>query len=61
MVISTAILLLREAYKANINLKNGIWRQHIGNLITDKTIGIIGCGNIGQDLVKLLKPFDVKS
>ncbi len=60
MVISTAILLLREAYKANIYLKKRNWKQHIGNLLSNKIVGIIGCGNIGKDLVTILKPFGCK-
>ena len=28
--------------------------------LSEKTIGIIGCGNVGKDLVSLLKPFKCK-
>ena len=29
-----------------------------GRLLTGRTIGIHGCGNIGKEVVRLLKPFD---
>ena len=32
----------------------------IGRLLSGKTIGIIGFGNIGSDLFELLKPFGCK-
>lgn len=57
LVLSLAILLLRKGAEANNEVKNGIWKQRIGNTLTGKTVGILGCGSIGQDLVSLLAPF----
>lgn len=57
LVISYAIALLRHIPKANHEVRQGTWRQHVGGEMSGRTIGIIGCGNIGKDLVKLLKPF----
>jgi len=57
LVISFAIALLRHIPICQKEFKNGKWFQHIGNNLTGRTIGIIGCGNIGKDLVKLLQPF----
>ena len=31
-----------------------------GENLSNKIVGIIGCGNVGKDLVKLLKPFNCK-
>ena len=52
-----AILMLRHIITANREVLTGTWRQHKGGLLSGRTIGIIGCGNIGKDLVKLLQPF----
>jgi len=57
LVISVAISLLRHVPKANNEVLRGLWRQHIGHQLSGKTVGIIGCGHIGKDLVQLLRPF----
>jgi phosphoglycerate dehydrogenase-like enzyme len=60
MVVSLAISLLRLIPNANNEVLNGKWRQHIGSLLTGTTIGIIGCGNIGKDLVEILINFNCR-
>lgn len=52
-------------YKKNIsihdhNLKNGIWKKKMGNLLYGSKVGIIGFGKIGKYLYKILKPFGVE-
>ncbi len=60
LTLSFAIALFHNAFIANNVVKDGQWRQITGNLITNKTIGIIGLGNVGKDLVQLLKPFSCR-
>ena len=60
LVISFAVALLHRAVFANSEVKNGHWYQVKGRQLSDCTFGIIGCGHIGKDLVKLLKPFNCK-
>jgi D-3-phosphoglycerate dehydrogenase len=43
---------------ANNEVKRGEWYQVKGRQLTGRTVGIIGCGHIGTDLVKLLAPYD---
>ena len=57
LVISFAISLLRHVPAAHREVLGGTWRQHIGASLSDKKVGIIGCGHIGKDLIQLLKPF----
>lgn len=40
-------------------LKQGIWEKDGGILCKGRTIGILGFGNVGQQLAKLLQGFDV--
>ena len=58
LVISFTIAMLRHVPAANREVLSGTWRQHVGGLLTGRTVGIIGCGHVGKDLVLLLKPFD---
>jgi phosphoglycerate dehydrogenase-like enzyme len=58
LVISFAIAMLREVPAANREVLSGTWRQHVGGYLSGRTVGIIGCGHIGKDLVPLLKAFD---
>jgi D-3-phosphoglycerate dehydrogenase len=57
LVISFAISLLRHVPKAHREILSGTWRQHIGGNLSGRTFGIIGCGFVGKDLVKLLEPY----
>lgn len=56
-VISFAIALLRHVPMAHREVRSGVWRQHIGGYLSGRSVGIIGCGQIGKDLVPLLKAF----
>ena len=41
-------------------VKKGHWKREGGQELSGKTIGIIGCGNVGQEVVRLLQPFQCK-
>lgn len=58
LVISFAIAMLRHVPAATREVLAGGWQQHVGGLLSERTVGIIGCGHIGKDLVGLLKPFN---
>jgi phosphoglycerate dehydrogenase-like enzyme len=57
LVISFAIALLRHVPASHREVLSGTWRQHIGGYLSGRTVGIIGCGYIGKDLIKMLQPF----
>ncbi|MBS0418976.1 MAG: phosphoglycerate dehydrogenase [Proteobacteria bacterium] len=58
LVISAAIAMLRHVPAAHREVLSGTWRQHVGGYLTGRTVGIVGCGHIGKDLVPLLQAFD---
>lgn len=66
-VAEHAVMLILAALKrltiVNANLKSGIWlKQDTGvqsRELCGKTVGIIGMGNIGRMVVKMLNGFDV--
>jgi D-3-phosphoglycerate dehydrogenase len=57
LVISLTIALLRHVPSAHREVLSGTWRQHIGRQLSGQTVGIIGCGFVGKDLVRMLQPF----
>lgn len=58
MTIAFMISLSRNMYQSSILLKSGIWdKSNGGNEISNKNIGIIGCNNIGQEVIRMLEPF----
>lgn len=57
LVISSAISMLRRIPAANREVLSGTWRQSVGSELSGKTVGIVGCGHIGKDLVPLLTAF----
>ena len=50
--------LSRNLFFSAFPLKNGKWEKEGGSFLTGKTVGIIGCGHIGTDLIYLLQPFN---
>ena len=57
LVIAFAIQLLRHTPKASAEVVDGTWRQQVGRQLTQRTVGIIGCGYVGKDLAILLRAF----
>ena len=57
MTLGFMLALSRNLYTTSNQLKNLVWNKAGGTQLSDKTIGIIGVGNIGKELVELLAPF----
>jgi phosphoglycerate dehydrogenase-like enzyme len=60
LVLSFILSILRNTFNVNLQLKDGIWEQKVGSNLSGKVVGIIGCGNVGKDLITILKPFNCK-
>ena len=58
MTIGFMLSLSRNLYKSSNLVKNGIWKKDGGIQLSEKKVGVIGIGNIGKDLISLLKPFN---
>lgn len=54
------ITLLHNQYQSSLSLQKGTWIKAGGFQLTGKTIGIIGIGHIGKELIRLLSPFHCK-
>lgn len=57
LALTFALLLVRSVHQSHTKLINREWTQVKGHELTRKNIGIIGCGHVGKDLVRLLQPF----
>ena len=44
----------------NSELKSGIWKKNMGELLSGKTLGIIGLGTIGKKLVEITSGLQLK-
>lgn len=60
MTLAFLIGLSRNLFYTNFKLRNGVWHKKGGFQLSGKTIGIIGCGFIGGELIRLLEPFHCK-
>jgi len=62
--IMLMLSVLRQLPTAHATVKSGKWKRHeLGlksNELCKKNIGLVGLGNIGLNVVKMLQPFDVK-
>ncbi len=62
LTIGHMISLARHLTKADKTMKEGIWakKQLKGRELHGKTLGIIGCGNIGKVVAKYAKAFNME-
>lgn len=60
LTLAFAIALFHRVPECEAALRRGEWRKLVGRQLTGKTVGIIGCGFVGQDLVRLLAPFECR-
>ncbi len=58
--MSLLCALARRVHEGHLLMTQGIWRQQWGHDIYGKTLGIIGCGRIGQAVAKRASGFDMK-
>lgn len=57
LVLGLIFTALRHLSSVNRAIHQGQWLQPKGRLLSDKTVGIIGFGAIGQDIAALLQAF----
>lgn len=57
MAVGFMITLSRNLFTSSVMLKKGLWIKDGGNNLSGKKVGIVGVGNIGKEVVRLLEPF----
>jgi len=58
MTLCFMIGLSRNILRAGNQLRGGVWEKEGGRTLSGKTIGIIGVGHVGREVIRLLEPFD---
>jgi D-3-phosphoglycerate dehydrogenase len=58
LVLTQILDLYREVSRMDRDIRAGVWKKRMGNLLSRKTVGIVGAGYIGTRVAGLLKPFD---
>jgi phosphoglycerate dehydrogenase-like enzyme len=53
LILSSA----RHIVSENTSLRNGGWQRHVGDDLRDKTLGILGLGNIGSEVARIATAF----
>ncbi len=57
MALGFMLMFSRNLFMTSNQLKSGTWNKAGGFQLSGKTVGIVGVGHIGKELVRLLKPF----
>ena len=60
LTLAFALALLHRVPETSVALRDHQWLKLVGTQLTGRTFGIIGCGFVGKDLVKLLAPFNCR-
>ncbi|MFK5974992.1 MAG: phosphoglycerate dehydrogenase [Sulfurovum sp.] len=58
MALGFMLMFSRNLFMTSNELKNGTWNKMGGFQLSGKTVGIIGVGYIGKELIRLLQPFN---
>lgn len=60
LTIGLILSILRQIHTSDSSIRNGRWYRPMGHLLSDKTVGIIGCGRIGSCVSRILKSLGCK-
>ena len=55
LTLALTMSLLRRIPMADAKIKSGVWEKETGNLLSGKTIGIIGLGRIGKKTAEIFR------
>ena len=57
LTVGMMLSLLRKIHRSDQGIRQGDWVRPMGKLLHGKTVGLIGCGRIGQYVADLLTAF----
>lgn len=56
LALCLMLMLSRNVSRTSAALARGSWQKDGGRLLSGRSIGIVGCGFVGEDLLELLSP-----
>ena len=57
LTLAFMIDALRHVVRSNREILGGQFRQIQGRQLSGRTVGVVGCGHVGKDVVRMLAPF----
>jgi D-3-phosphoglycerate dehydrogenase len=57
LTVGLMLDLLRKVSFMDRKIRSGVWKKEMGNLLSGKSVGIIGLGRIGRKTAELLEAF----
>ncbi len=60
LTVCNIINLSRHVLSSDRSVRETTWNRHMGVLLEEMTIGVVGVGRIGKRACKLLQPFNTK-
>lgn len=54
LTLAMVMALIRNIPMADRNMRQGIWRKEIGQLLQGRVVGILGLGRIGREVARLM-------
>ncbi len=60
LTLGLALDLLRQVSRMDRDLRAGVWKKRMGNLLQGKKLGLIGYGRIGRAVAQAFKPLGVE-
>lgn len=57
LTLGLMLALCRNFFRTAVELKHGSWHKDGGCELSGKSVGIIGAGHVGKEVIRLLKPF----
>lgn len=60
LTVGLMLALVRQTPRQDRDIRAGIWKKRMGNLLHGKRVGLVGFGRIGHAVAEHLKPFAVE-
>lgn len=57
LTLGYALDLMRQITRMDHDIRNGVWKKRMGNLLDGKKVGIVGFGRIGRAVARLFAAF----